>query len=315
MATADQLVVCKVPTTPDDQSEGFDLGLREGLTRAGAASVSSIAHGTTVATNAVLERRGAVTALVTTEGFADLLVIGRQHRPSLYDLWANRPEPLVLRARAAGVRERVGPSGEILTPLDEAAARDVVAALLDAGAESIAICLLFSFANPAHERRIASLARERSPRVRVSLSSDVSPEFREYERASTVALDAYVGPVVERYLGRIRARIRARSAGLGVGVVVMRSGGATMTLEEAVREPIHTLLSGPAAGVRGAVVVAGAAGLHDLVTFDMGGTSTDVCLVEGGEPALAAESSIGGLPFRTPAVAVHTVGAGGGSLL
>ncbi|HEX9315844.1 MAG TPA: hydantoinase/oxoprolinase family protein [Actinomycetota bacterium] len=311
VATADQLVVCKVPTTPDDQSEGFDLGLREALTQAGAASVSSIAHGTTVATNAVLERRGAVTALVTTEGFSDLLVIGRQHRPSLYDLWADRPEPLVTRARAAGVPERVGPSGEILTPLDEAAARDVVAALLDAGAESIAICLLFSFANPTHERRIASLARERSPGVRVSLSSEVSPEFREYERASTVALDAYVGPVVERYLGRIRAR----SAGLGAGVVVMRSGGATMTLEEAVREPIHTLLSGPAAGVRGAVVVAGAAGLHDLVTFDMGGTSTDVCLVEGGEPALAAESSIGGLPFRTPAVAVHTVGAGGGSLL
>ena len=235
----------------------------------------------------------------------------QNRRPSLYDLWANRPDPLVPRARAAGVPERVGPWGEILAPLDEAAAREVVAALLDAGAESIAVCLLFSFANPAHERRIASMARERSPGVRVSLSSDVSPEFREYERASTVALDAYIGPVVERYLDRIRAR----SEDLGAGVVVMRSGGATMTLEEAVRRPVHTLLSGPAAGVRGAVVVAGAAGLGDLVTFDMGGTSTDVCLVEGGEPALAAESSIGGLPFRTPAVAVHTVGAGGGSLL
>jgi N-methylhydantoinase A len=308
-------VVCKVPTTPDDQSEGFDAGLREALAQAGGASpsliASLIAHGTTVATNAVLERRGAVTALVTTEGFADLLVIGRQHRPSLYDLWADRPEPLVPRARAAGVPERVGPSGEVLTPLDEAAAREIVAGLLDAGAESLAVCLLFSFANPAHERTIASLARERSPTVRVSLSSDVSPEFREYERASTVALDAYVGPVVERYLDRIRER----TAGLGRGVVVMRSGGATMTLEEAVREPVHTLLSGPAAGVRGAVVVAGAAGYRDLVTFDMGGTSTDVCLVEGGEPALAAESSIGGLPFRTPAVAVHSIGAGGGSVL
>ncbi|MEA2589959.1 MAG: N-methylhydantoinase [Actinomycetota bacterium] len=308
---ADGLVVCKVPTTPDDQSEGFDLGLREALERAGDPAPSLIAHGTTVATNAVLERRGAVTALVTTEGFADLLVIGRQNRPSLYDLWADRPEPLVPRALAAGVGERVGPSGEVLTPLDEDGARDVVAALLDVGAESLAVCLLFSFANPAHERRIASLARDLSPTVRVSLSCDVSPEFREYERASTVALDAYVGPVVERYLDRIRTR----SASLGAGVVVMRSGGATMTLEEAVREPVHTLLSGPAAGVRGAVLVAGAAGMDDLVTFDMGGTSTDVCLVEGGEPALAAESSIGGLPFRTPAVAVHTVGAGGGSLL
>ncbi|MEA2532780.1 MAG: N-methylhydantoinase [Actinomycetota bacterium] len=308
---ADGLVVCKVPTTPDDQSEGFDLGLREALEQAGDPAPSLIAHGTTVATNAVLERRGALTALVTTEGFADLLVIGRQNRPSLYDLWADRPEPLVPRALAAGVGERVGPSGEVLTPLDEDGARDVVAALLDAGAESLAVCLLFSFANPAHERRIAALARDLSPTVRVSLSCDVSPEFREYERASTVALDAYVGPVVERYLDRIRTR----SASLGAGVVVMRSGGATMTLEEAVREPVNTLLSGPAAGVRGAVLVAGAAGMDDLVTFDMGGTSTDVCLVEGGEPALAAESSIGGLPFRTPAVAVHTVGAGGGSLL
>ncbi|MCW3044800.1 MAG: N-methylhydantoinase [Actinobacteria bacterium] len=308
---ADGFVVCKVPTTPDDQSEGFDLGLREALERSGDPAPSLIAHGTTVATNAVLERRGALTALVTTEGFADLLVIGRQNRPSLYDLWADRPEPLVPRALAAGVGERVGPSGEVLTPLDEGGARDVVAALLDAGAESLAVCLLFSFANPAHERRIAALARDLSPTVRVSLSCDVSPEFREYERASTVALDAYVGPVVERYLDRIRTR----SASLGAGVVVMRSGGATMTLEEAVREPVHTLLSGPAAGVRGAVLVAGAAGMDDLVTFDMGGTSTDVCLVEGGEPALAAESSIGGLPFRTPAVAVHTVGAGGGSLL
>ncbi len=311
VALGDRLVVCKVPTTPQDQSEGFGLGLREAIDRAGAGAPSVIAHGTTVATNAVLERRGAVTALVTTEGFADLLVIGRQQRPSLYDLWADRPEPLVPRALAAGVPERVGSAGDIAVDLDEAAAREALRTLLDAGAESLAVCLLFSFANPAHERRLAALARALSPALRVSLSSDVSPEFREYERASTVALDAYVGPVVERYLDRIATR----TEGLGARVVVMRSGGATMTIEEAVREPVHTLLSGPAAGVRGATLVAEAAGLADLVTFDMGGTSTDVCLAEAGEPALAAEASIAGLPFRTPALAVHTVGAGGGSLL
>jgi len=304
-------VVCKVPTTPADQSEGFEAGVREALERAGAPSVSTIAHGTTVATNAVLERAGAPTALVATEGFADVLQIGRQNRPSLYDLWADRPLPLVPRHRSAGVRERTGASGEVAVPLDEEQARSALEALLDTGTESLAVCLLFSFANPAHEARIGELARALRPTVRVSLSSEVSPEFREYERASTVALDAYVGPVVERYLDRIAKR----TASLGAGIVVMRSGGATMTVDEAARVPVHTLLSGPAAGVRGAALAAGAAGYGDLVTFDMGGTSTDVCLVEGGEPALASDASIGGLPFRTPALAVHTVGAGGGSLL
>ncbi|HLJ08021.1 MAG TPA: hydantoinase/oxoprolinase family protein, partial [Acidimicrobiia bacterium] len=301
----------KVPTTPADQSVGFATGLAEALSRAGAATASLVAHGTTVATNAVLERTGAVTALITTEGFADLLAIGRQNRPSLYDLWADRPAPLAEGARAVGVPERVGPAGEVVTPLDEAAATGILAGLLEQGIESAAVCLLFSFANPAHERRLRTLLAGLAPGLRVSLSSEVSPEFREYERASTTALDAYVGPVVERYL----RRVAERAAATGAPVVVMRSGGATMSLEEAVREPVHTLLSGPAAGVRGAVVAAAEEGFGDLVTFDMGGTSTDVCLVEGGSPAVTSESSVGGLPFRTPAVAVHTVGAGGGSLL
>jgi N-methylhydantoinase A len=264
-----------------------------------------------VATNAVLERRGAVTALVTTEGFSDVLAIGRQQRPSLYDLWVDRPEPLVPRHLAAGVPERVGPSGGVIRPLDEAAARDLLGKLVAAGAESVAVCLLFSFAFPGHEQRIGELLQELAPAARVSLSSEISPEFREYERASTAALDAYVGPVVQRYLDRIAVRTES----LGAGVVVMRSGGGTMSIEEAGRRPVHTLLSGPAAGVRGAALVAATEGREDLVTFDMGGTSTDVCLVESGEPAIGSESSVGGLPFRTSSVAVHTVGAGGGSLL
>jgi N-methylhydantoinase A len=306
-----RLTVWKVPSTPSDPSEGFERGMREALARANAGSVSLLAHGTTVATNAVLERRGARAALVTTIGFRDVLIIGRQNRPSLYDLLADRPAPLVPRELAAGVRGRVAPDGSVVEPLDERATADAVDALLAGGAESIAVCLLFSFANPAHERILREAIARRAPGVRVSLSSDVLPEFREYERASTTVLDAYVGPVVEGYVGGITRRL----ADVGAPIVVMRSGGGTMTAAQAAREPVHTLLSGPAAGVRGAVAVARAAGFEDLVTFDMGGTSTDVCLVERGEPAVAAESRVGGLPFRTPALAVHTVGAGGGSIL
>lgn len=306
-----RLTVWKVPSTTLDQSEGFERAVREALERAGAGAPAVIAHGTTVATNAVLERKGALTGFVATEGFRDLLQIGRQDRPSLYDTWADRPAPVVPRELSVEVPERIGPGGEIVRPLEGGRAAEAVMELAGRGVESVAVCLLFAFANPAHERRVRDLLRKSAPGVRVSLSSEVLPEFREYERASTTALDAYVGPVVERYVARLAGRI----SGLGAPVVVMRSSGGTMSAERAAREPVHTLLSGPAAGVRGAAALAAASGFPDAVTFDMGGTSTDVCLVEGGEPAVAAESRVGGLPFRTPALAVHTVGAGGGSVL
>lgn len=315
VAAAGRLVTWKVPSTPADPSEGFDTGMREALAQAGSSGVDRIAHGTTVATNAVLERRGAATGFIATEGFSDLLWIGRQNRPSLYDFWVDRPEPVVARSRCAGVPERVLPDGSVEVPIDEEAARQVIARLVEAGVESLAVCLLFSFAHPAHEQRLAALAAEVAPSVRVSLSSSISPEFREYERASTTALDAYVGPVVERYLDRIAQRSADLPGREKAGVVVMRSGGATMTLDEAVRAPVHTVLSGPAAGVRGAIAAAGASGFADLVTFDMGGTSTDACLVEHGAPAIDSETTIGGLPARIPALAIHTVGAGGGSVL
>jgi N-methylhydantoinase A len=305
------LTIWKLASTPDDQSEAFDEGVRAGLERAGHPVPSLIAHGTTVATNAVLERRGAVTGLVTTDGFRDVLQIGRQNRPSLYDLWADRPPPLVPRDLAIGIPERMGPDGEVVQPLDEAGTAEVLQGLLAQQPESIAVCLLFSFANPQHERLVQELIRRSFPDIRISLSSRVLPEFREYERASTTALDAYVGPVIERYVSRILSRVED----LDAPVIVMRSGGTTMMAEQAAAEPVHTLLSGPAAGVRGAAAVARVAGYPSVVSFDMGGTSTDVCLVEHGEPHLADESSVGGLPFRTPALAVHTVGAGGGSIL
>jgi N-methylhydantoinase A len=314
VSAGDRLTVWKLPSTPADQSDAFVEGVQAGLERAGYERPALIAHGTTVATNALLERTGALTAFVATEGFRDLLQIGRQDRPSLYDLWADRPLPLVPRAYSLGVTERIGPGGEVVVPLDEEAAREALRELAPAAPESVAVCLLFSFANPDHEDRIEALVRDALPGARVSLSSRVLPEFREYERASTTVLDAYVGPVIERYVGRITQRVA--DAGLGdAPVVVMRSGGSTMSAARAVEEPVHTLLSGPAAGVRGAAAVARAAGFGDLVTFDMGGTSTDVCLVEEGEPDVATESSVGGFPFRTPALGVHTVGAGGGSVL
>jgi N-methylhydantoinase A len=314
VAAGGSLVVWKLPSTPEDQSTAFADGVCAGLERAGlgeGAPVAVIAHGTTVATNALLERTGAVTAFVATEGFRDLLHIGRQDRPALYDLWADRPPPLVPRSRCIGVPERTSPGGDVVLPLDEEAVREAIERLAAAAPESVAVCLLFSFANPAHEARVGALVRQALPGARVSLSSRVLTEFREYERASTTVLDAYVGPVIERYVGRVTSRV----AHLRAPVVVMRSGGSTMSAARAAEEPVHTLLSGPAAGVRGAVAVAKAAGFGDVVTFDMGGTSTDVCLVEGGEPDVAAESSVGGLPFRTPSLAVHTVGAGGGSVL
>lgn len=309
--TPDGILVHKVPSTPLDPSEGFERGLREAMALAGVPRPTLIAHGTTVATNAVLERKGARTALIATEGFRDLLQIGRQRRPSLYDLAADRPPPVVERDRSFEVGGRMDPSGEVIEALDEERAADVVGRVVEEGCESVAVCLLFSFANPQHESRLRELLARRAPGVRVSLSSEVLGEFREYERASTTSLDAYVGPVVERYLGRLRDRV----GDLQAPVVVMRSGGGTMTSEAAGTQAVHTLLSGPAAGVIGAAAVAGHAGVTDAVTFDMGGTSTDVCLVAGGEAAVAAEATVDGLPFRTPTLGIHTVGAGGGSLL
>jgi N-methylhydantoinase A len=306
-----RLVVRKIPSTPHDPGEGFEGAVREILRDFAGSAVDGIAHGSTVATNAVLERTGPRCALVTTDGFRDVLVIGRQDRPSLYDLFADRPAPLVARDAAFDVRERVAPDGTVLIALDEEGATRAARAIADLGASSVAVCLLFSFAHPDHERRMAAILRNAVAGVHVSLSSEVLPEFREYERASTTALDAYVAPVVSRYLSQIARRV----ADLGAPITVMRSGGGTMAADRASRQPVHMLLSGPAAGVRGAALVAAACGFPDVVTFDMGGTSTDVCLVEGGVPEVAAGAQIGGLPFRTAALGVHTIGAGGGSIL
>jgi N-methylhydantoinase A len=299
-ATEDGIVVHKVSSTPADPSEAFVSALARVETRP-----DEVRHGTTVATNAVLTRSGAEIAFITTSGFRHLLHLARQDRPSLYDLDVRRPEPLVDVSRCIGVDERVGPDGEVLLELDEAHVREMLEEVR--GVTGIAVTLLHAYAHPGHERRVAELVREVLGDVAVSVSSDVLPEFREYERASTTALNAYVQPVVERYLRRVDSSIDGR-------VGVMWSGGGVRSIERTMQRPVHTMFSGPAAGVLGAAWACAACGFGDLVTIDMGGTSADVALVEDGRPAIAEESSIDGLPFRTPSLDVISVGAGGGSI-
>ena len=269
-----------------------------------ASGVTRFAHGTTVATNALLERRGARTAFVGNEGFEHLLHTRRQARAHLYRLCAQHPEPLVPLDRCLGVRGRIGPEGE-LEPLGDVP-------LLPSDVEAVAICLLFAFRDASHEREVARVLRERHPDVHVVASHEVAPEFREYERASTTAADAYLAPVTSRYLRALAAA--ARAAGLPEPLVMLSSGGVA-TVDQAAAHPAGILVSGPAAGVVGAGLLARRAGFADAIAFDMGGTSTDVCLLPGGLAARVAEREVGGLPVRLPTVDLHTVGAGGGSLV
>jgi N-methylhydantoinase A len=271
---------------------------------AGAQRVERFAHGTTVATNALLERKGAQTAFVTTAGFEHLLHLRRQTRAQLYRPCAAWPEPLVPLERSHGVRGRMGPDGE-LEPLD-------LGTLPAVDAEAVAVCLLHAYRDPSHERTVVEELRRRLPNAHVVASHEVAPEFREYERASTTAADAYLGPVVARYL---RALADAAVAAGLPEPLVMRSSGGVSTPDEAADHPATILVSGPAAGVVGAARLAALAGIENAIAFDMGGTSTDVCLIAGGRAQRTSERTVTGLPIRLPTVDLHTVGAGGGSLV
>jgi N-methylhydantoinase A len=270
----------------------------------GARDVERFAHGTTVATNALLERKGARTAFVTTAGFEHLLHLRRQTRAHLYRPCARHPEPLVPLERCVGVRERTGPGG-VLEELD-------LSSLPPVDAEAVAVCLLHAYRHPEHERAVVSELRRRLPGAHVVASHEVAPEFREYERASTTAADAYLGPVAGRYLGALAGA--CADAGLPEPLV-MRSSGGVATTAEAAAHPATILVSGPAAGAVGAARLAAAAGFDDAISFDMGGTSTDVCLVTGGRATRTSERSVAGLPIRVPTVDIETVGAGGGSIV
>ena len=269
----------------------------------GVDGIDRFTHGTTVATNALLERKGARTAFLATEGFEHMLHLRRQNRALLYRLCASHPEPLTPLERCFGVRERVGPDG-VVEPLD-------LESLPELDAEAVAVCLLFAFRAPEHERAVAEEVRRRLPEAHVVASHEVAPEFREYERASTTAADAYLGPVLAAYLRSLQRA--CQRAGL-VEPLVMRSSGGVATIDEVAAHAAWALLSGPAGGVVGAARLAAAAGLRNVLSFDMGGTSTDVCLITAGVAERSAERSIAGLPIRLPSVDVHTVGAGGGSV-
>jgi N-methylhydantoinase A len=303
-----RLITAKVPTTPKNQARGVVSALD--VVRSALGAVASFAHGSTVATNALLERRGARTALVTTEGFRDVIEIGRQNRPALYDLTRDRPAALVPRELRFTVRERMGRDG-VLVPLDEDSVGAAVEACREANVEAVAVCLLFGFLHPEHEQRVGKALREALPGVQVSVSSQVLPEFREYERCSTTVCNSYLTPRLAVYLGSLADKVE--ELGLPAPVVMQSSGGAA-EIETAAAQAVSCILSGPAGGVVGAAWIAGLSGFQDLVTFDMGGTSTDVAPVLGGMVQTTTESVVAGVPIKLPMVDVHTVSAGGGSI-
>ena len=306
-----RVVVTKVPSTPRSP----DIGAFAALTASGVdlAGIEDLGHGSTVATNAVLERKGAAVAFVATAGFRDLLFMQRHDRRNIYDLFYAKPAPPVRRKDCFEVRERLRADGSVETPIDEAKVRAELIPALQAGEyRAVAICLLNAYANPEHEMRLAALIANALPDVLVTCSHQVAREFREFERASTTLLSAYVQPVIDGYLHRFENKLA--DAGFKGRFTVMQSNGGRLPAEAMRRSAITALYSGPAAGVVGATRQAARSGFRDLITFDMGGTSTDVCLVQDGRPSLAAESEIDGLPIRTPVLDIVSVGAGGGSI-
>ena len=311
-----ELVLTKVPTTPQNLLQGIADAVRRVLSLADArpGAVRRFIHGTTIATNAILEQKGAMTGILMTEGFEDVLELGRQKRSRMYDLNMDAETPTFLapRRHRVGIRERVDARGQILTPLDEVQVRSAIAKLRADGVQAIAVCYLFSFLNPRHEQRTRALIREDAPELTVSLSSEVDPRFREYERLCVTAFDAYLAPIVSRYLVGLAETLQV----LGVGAVpqIMRSRGGIVSAALAAQQPVTLFLSGPAGGVVGAQWAAEQSGITDFISLDMGGTSNDVSVVQGGRPVITSEGRIGPFPVRTPMVDCNTIGAGGGSI-
>ena len=296
------LSTLKVPSTPADPAQAVLDGIREILPE---GRPFLLLHGSTVATNALLERRGAKVVLVTNQGFEDVIEVGRQNRPQLYALVGHRLPPLVAREDRLGIPGRLGPRGEEVEPLDAAALEALSALVEERGAEAVAVSLLHAYASQEHENAVAdALVATGLP---LSVSSRLLPEFREYERTSTAVVNAYVSPIMSRYLGRLSTEAGARR------VTIMGSNGGALPVERARKEPVHTVLSGPAGGVVGALTWARRAGFDRVLTFDMGGTSTDVSLCPG-QPLRTREFDIDGQPVAIPVIDIHTVGAGGGSL-
>ncbi len=306
--------VWKVSSTPDDPSRGIAQGVEEGVAATGAAvaDIGYFGHGTTVGTNALIQHRGVKTGLITTEGFRDLLEIGRQKRPDLYDLQADKAPVLVARDLRLEVPERVRHDGTVETVLDEQALREATRALRAAGVQAVAVCFLYGFVRPEHETTARRIIAEEFPGAFACASHEVAPEFREYERMSTAVVNAYLGPVMQGYIRRLADRL----GGLGLRVAphLTQSNGGVIGFEQAAVLPVRTVLSGPSTGVVAAQAVGQLVGMSDLITFDMGGTSTDVALLQGGTCRLASEAVVHGYPIKAPMLDIHTVGAGGGSI-
>jgi len=315
-----RISVSKVPTTPQARELGTIDSLRRTLNELGAdgRAVDYVGHGMTTATNAVIQRTGAKTAFVTNRGFRDLLLIGRQDRPSLFDIDVVRTPPLVPRELSYGVGGRMDERGREIEPLDTAALEQAAADMGAQSVEAVAVVFLHAYANPTHERAAKALLERALPGVTVCISTDILREFREFERASTTVLNAFLTPVITRYLGSLSERLVDRENGLGVArdkpIMVMEASGGLMTVESARAKPVHTVLSGPAGGVVAASHFAGLIGADSIITMDIGGTSTDISLIRNGRPETTRSAKIGQTPIRLPVIDINAIGAGGGSI-
>ncbi len=311
-----EIHLLKTPSTPQDQSVGILTGVRDLIsqTKVRPADIQGLLHGTTVSTNIVLEEKGAKVGLLVTENFEQILHLARSQTPGPLAGWIvmQKPDPLADLELTRGVKERTNARGDIVTPMDEAHARTLIQELVDGGVESITVSLLHSYANPTHEQRLKALIQDIAGDIPVSLSSEILPEFREYERTLVTVMNAYVGPSMRRYLSRFEEKLRGVEFSPHVNIV--RSDGGLMSVARASQSPVHTMLSGPAGGVSGAAFLAGLAGHPKALGFDMGGTSTDVSLIQEGKPMISRQTSLGYYPIKVPSVEVHSVGAGGGSI-
>jgi len=310
-----ELVTYKELSTPEDPSIAVVNGIKTAEKQFGVrpSQISRIVYGTTVATNAVLERKGAKAGLLTTRGFRDVLEIRRQWRPRLFDLYYVKPEPLVPRYLRLEVGERIDAKGHVLQAIDLEEVRKHIRAMMSEGVEAIAAAFLFSFLNPAHERLVEELIRKEFPEIYVSISSHICPEFREYERTATTVLNAYLMPITSKYLRNLRKRLK--DTGITTPLRIMQSNGGLMRAEDIEEAPVNTLLSGPVGGVVGGVKIAAALGLRNIITVDMGGTSTDISLIQDGNIELITETEIAYNPVKVPQVNINTIGAGGGSIV
>ena len=311
-----EIHLLKTPSTPQDQSVGILTGIQDLLaeTKVPPSDIQGLLHGTTVSTNIVLEEKGAKVGLLVTENFEQVLHLARSQTPGPLAGWIimQKPDPLADLELTRGVKERMNARGEVVTPMDEAHARTLIQELVDGGAESITVSLIHSYANPVHEQRLKTLIQEVAGDISISLSSEILPEFREYERTLVTVMNAYVGPSMRRYLSGFEEKLRSIQFSPHVNIV--RSDGGLMSVARASDSPVHTMLSGPAGGVSGAAFLANLAGHPNALGFDMGGTSTDVSLIQDGRPTISRQTTLGYYPIKVPSVEVHSVGAGGGSI-